>query len=158
MTATTPPEPIVDLLATYFVGGATGAELSDAAVRAMEDGFDSLALRMLAGLTGETSPWEVESLIQRMLRELGLSMPDHSSMVRMMARPMARAFLKGHIAPGDFADHLYALSQKDVHAGHHPWCLLQDEWMLASDGTASTLAEATAALREEAERLAGLYH
>jgi hypothetical protein len=149
------PEPVVDLLATYFVGGASSANLSDAAVRAMEAGLDSPALRMLAGLSGETNAWELESLIQRMLRELGLPMPDRSSVVRLMARPLARVFLAGRISPDAFVDELYALSRHDVREGHHPWCLLQDDWMLARDGTEGTVAEATAALREEAERLVG---
>lgn len=153
---TTPhPEPIVDLLAVYFTGGASSAALSDAAVRALEAGLDSTALRMLAGLSGETNTWELESLIQRMLRELGLSMPDRPTMVRMMAHPLARDFLAGRLSPEAFVNRLYALSHHDTREGHHPWCLLHDEWTLASEGTASSLEEAVAAMREEAERLVG---
>lgn len=154
MTASA-PESVMDLLATYFVGGASNTALSDAAVRAMEAGVDTPALRMLAGLSGATDAWELENLIGRMLRELGMSQPDRSSMVRLKARPLARAFLAGRITPDAFADGLYELSRHDVREGHHPWCLLQDDWMLARDGTAGTVDEAMAALREEAERLVG---
>jgi hypothetical protein len=59
----------MDLLATYFVGGASNAALFDAAVRAMEAGVDTPALRMLAGLSGAADAWELENLIGRTARE-----------------------------------------------------------------------------------------
>ncbi|MFP2905531.1 hypothetical protein ACLESD_10815 [Pyxidicoccus sp. 3LFB2] len=153
------PKPVADLLATFFVAGGGSAEVSDAAVRALEAGLDTPTLCMLAGLSGWTSPWELESLLGRLLRELGLPMPDRAFLVREMARPLARAFLAGRITPDAFAEQLYALSRQDAPnaQGHHPWCQLQDDWMLARDGTQGTVDEATATLRAEAERLAHSY-
>lgn len=147
------PEPLVDLLATFFLRGGGSDEVSDAAVRAMEAGLDSPTLCILAGLSGWTSPSELESLLGRVLRELGLPMPDRTGLVRAMARPLAREFLAGRVSPDEFTDRLYALSRQDPQEGHHPWCQLQDDWMLAREGALGSLTEMTERLREEAVRL-----
>jgi hypothetical protein len=147
------PEPLVDLLASYFIAGGGSAEVSEAAVRALEAGLDSPTLCILAGLSGWVSPSELETLLGRALREFSLPMPDRPVLVRAMARSLARAFLAGGLAPGEFAERLYALSRSDDHGEHHPWCQLHDDWTLARDGTWGTVVEATTSLRAEAERL-----
>lgn len=147
------PETLLDLLASFFVAGGGSTEVSDAATRALEAGLDSPTLRILAGLSEWTSPSELESMIERVLRELGLPMPNRSVLLRAMARPLAIEFLAGRITAGAFANHLYSLSRRDTHDGHHPWCQLQDEWELARDGTWSTVEKAVNHLREEAERI-----
>jgi hypothetical protein len=149
-----PPSPLLDLLVAFFLEEGGSAELSDAAVRALEAGLDSPSLRIVAGLSGWTSPWELESLLGRVLRELELPMPARTALVRAAARPAARAFLQGQLAPEAFVEKLYALSKKDRHRDeHHPWCQLHDDWTLACEGTWGIVAEATALLRDVASRL-----
>lgn len=145
-----------ELLAEFFVRDASSTTISALAVRALERGVDSPSLRVLAGLTGYVSPFELEALIDRMLSELGEARPSRTTLLGALARPHAEAFLAGQLGPADFTRRLYELSHHDPREdAHHPWCELDDLSELEAEGIGHDREEALAQIRAEARRLTG---
>ena len=60
-------------LANYALGNATSDELPIAAIRALEDGYDTPSLRILAWLE---NPWEIDVCLKRVAEESGVKIPS----------------------------------------------------------------------------------
>ncbi len=78
------------------------------ALHALEEGADSESLRVLASLALEKhrSPWEVDALFRRSLKELGWPSLQRSDIPRQRARELCEDFLSGCLSPRRLTDEL----------------------------------------------------
>ncbi len=92
--------------------------LAGTAVAALEDGYDSPSLRVLAGLTSEAME-DAGALFGRALAELPLPLPTGREAVLCLARNTAKAVLGGAMSPHDGARHIWEVSLR-LPAEHVP--------------------------------------
>lgn len=93
-------------------------ELSVVALDALEEGFDSPALRMLAGLS-ENETAEAWDLFDRALAELRIVKPAKRDAVVALAREVAKQIKAGTITPYEGAKEIWDLTLLDLDA-HFP--------------------------------------
>ncbi len=84
-------------------------DLSDAAVRALEDGCDSPSLRILAGLSVADAD-EARAMFDRVLAELNVSRPSKRDAVMHLAREIAKEISSRTKAPYEGAVQIWELS------------------------------------------------
>ena len=73
-------------LAAYSLGFKTDKDLPDIAMTAMEEGYDTASLRMLAGKSEKDSAFELREYFGLALKELGLSLPERKeALTRVVA-------------------------------------------------------------------------
>lgn len=84
-------------------------DLPEAALAALEDGFDSPSLRILAGLTKAESS-EAWQLFNQTLAELNLLIPSKRDAVILLARKSAEQILNGKTNPYEGAKQIWELS------------------------------------------------
>ena len=106
-----------------------GAEAAiDWAVSALEAGHDTPSLRQLAGLTVlSTSVFEVDELIQRIFKEVGLAVPTSEDAKRWLLRDVARRICDGSLDGDEGATQIYRL------AGTVEGCALSHNWIMLCD-------------------------
>ena len=120
----------LDLEASNFVLGRTLSEcLPSLAVKLLAEGYDSSALRMLAGLT-ESQMDEAGPLFKQALLEIGCSLPSPREAVLRLARETAMQILQGEIAPYEGGKRIWDLSLKIDHVVPelHPFVYAASEW------------------------------
>ncbi|WP_406356444.1 hypothetical protein OHB56_28740 [Streptomyces sp. NBC_01635] len=81
-------------------------ELPMLAAHALVDGFDSPALRELAGLPRRSDETEIRDLYVQALHELGICLPDEETAGRCLLVSLAFGLAKGELSPADVADRL----------------------------------------------------
>jgi hypothetical protein len=91
------------------LGLLSAMDLSAAAARALEDGFDSASLRILAGSTA-LEPDEAGAMFERSLAEIGVPKPSKRDAVMRLARDVANGILSGATAPYQGAKEIWELS------------------------------------------------
>lgn len=134
--------------ARYRLGELGGEELPDIAIALMNDGFDSQALRELAGLDRPTRR-EADELFERVLEERGVVVPDQRSAQRLMLEYFLEQIVRGDVAPGDGAYNVWGLVG-DLFESRD-----QDQWMLFA-GVASEFEDHPEAREELAAQIIGL--
>ncbi|MER6148250.1 hypothetical protein [Streptomyces hirsutus] len=82
------------------------SELPMLAAHALVDGFDSPALRELAGLPRRSDETEIRDLYVQALHELGIPLPDEETAGRYLLVSLAFGLAKGELSPADVADRL----------------------------------------------------
>jgi hypothetical protein len=87
-----------DAANAYILGDVSADDLPAVAVQALEDGYDSLALRQLA-LAGQLDSHERRVLFCRALEEVGLSIPSRREAGLAAARSIAEGILNGTTMP-----------------------------------------------------------
>lgn len=98
-TASAGLRPLQNAVTMWAVGFDGSASSVLAAANALADGFDSPALREMAGLPLETSWWVSEDLVREAFAELDLDFPDASSPATKLValRVMCQRFLEAEI-------------------------------------------------------------
>jgi hypothetical protein len=87
-------------IAAFVLGRIPTSDLPRAATQALEEGYDSVDLAVLAGSTsGERSPSELEELWQRGLRHLNKPVPSRASAGRVIRDHYAAQVSSGSVAP-----------------------------------------------------------
>jgi len=100
----------MNLVQALWVLGLLGAErLPEVAIDALEEGIDSPALRMLAGLVKNEIP-EAATIFSRALKELGFPELSRRDAVRVYAIAVSEQILNGKISPLDGANKLWDAS------------------------------------------------
>jgi hypothetical protein len=84
-------------------------ELADVAVAALEEGLDSPALRVLAGLSPDEAN-EARRVLERALAELAVPIPSPRDAVLYLARAIATDVLDGIVAPYEGAKRIWQLT------------------------------------------------
>ena len=73
-------------IAAYSLGFKTDKDLPDIAMTAMEEGYDTASLRMLAGKSEKDSAFELREYFGLALKELGLVLPERKeALTRVVA-------------------------------------------------------------------------
>jgi hypothetical protein len=86
-----------------------GSDAPDWAVDQLVQGRDTPHLRQLAGATGTENAFELEELVDRALRELGLNIPSPERAVLAYSQELARDYLDNRIAREDLLQELCQL-------------------------------------------------
>ncbi len=122
------PRGAVRLLVREFGGLNIGSDFVEWAVQALCDGFDSPALRLLAGLDlgGQVSAFEAAEHFRTALAELRVDLPDQDSLIRTYVREIARDIADGALSPqaGVHRIHSEVLAPFDHPADLMSWCFL----------------------------------
>lgn len=141
------------LLVRRFLGIARTGEYIDWALSELEAGVDTRNLRILAGLSGLDSSFEVEFYFQRALDDLGLKLPDEAAYLEQYVREVLRGVVSGEVEPSDGWSQVHTVwLALDYPAHLCDWVLLGDD---LEPGTYRDLEEGefAVAVRREAERL-----
>ncbi|SIM57590.1 hypothetical protein [Micromonospora cremea] len=99
-------EQLRDLAIRLALGESVGDDLPIAAAYALTGGFDSPALRELAGLS-KGQPREAVDLFRQAMEELGWAVPDESAARLHLMRKAASDLLAGRGDPEDLAHEIY---------------------------------------------------
>jgi hypothetical protein len=87
-------------VAAFVLGKVLRSDLPLAATRALEEGYDSVDLAVLAGSTTvERSPTELEELWRRGLRQLDKPLPGRAEAGRTLRNHYATLVASGSLAP-----------------------------------------------------------
>jgi hypothetical protein len=122
------PPGCAKLLADWTLGHLTGDQAVDWAVKALEAGFDSPSLRILAGLDvgRQVHLFEAEQYLEKSFAELDLEIPDRDLVLWNYANEIASEIASGRLDPELGIDEMH---RKVVDPLGHPeslraWCLL----------------------------------
>jgi hypothetical protein len=89
-------------LANLVLGNAESSSLPRAATSALEEGYDSPHLRILAGEDEEhCNSFEADDLLRKALKELNMSLPSHDEAARILICCWARKIIAGTVSPED---------------------------------------------------------
>ena len=120
------PRGSIELLASAEAGRAVGGDYVQWATAALVEGFDSPALRQLAGLES-TSGFDARPLFDQAVQELDLRLPaTRADLLRTYLRVLARQAVDGTLSP----DQLLEIVHREVVGPlNHPgdldaWCFL----------------------------------
>ena len=134
--------------ARYRLGELSGEELPDIAIALMNDGFDSQALRELAGLDRPTHR-DADELFERVLEERGVVVPDQRSAQRLMLEYLLESIVRGDVDPGDGAYNVWGLVGDLFNSRE------LDQWAIFA-GLASEFEDHPGAREELAAQIIGL--
>jgi hypothetical protein len=121
------PGGTVELLVRKAATSLTGDDLAGWAVRALTDGFDSPALRRLAGLDPPVTCSEAMPVFERAVRELDLAMPDSKdALYRAWLAVLAQEIVDGTRAASEALQlvHRDVLGPLNHPEDLMPWCHL----------------------------------
>ena len=124
------PRNTVPLFAKWHLNSATAAHAAQWATDALEDGFDSPAVRELAGLDLDplASVFEAEHVLLQALRELSIPFPEKATALRAYAVFLAGEISAGRLDPvaGVRKVHQCVVSPLNHPEDVMPWCYLDD--------------------------------
>jgi hypothetical protein len=117
---------LVDLLVQRLDNQLAGAQLVDWAVEALQQGIETKALILLAGMARDCSVYEAGPLLDRGLAELNLPMPAPDGLRRAYVGAVSRAMLAGNVQTDVALDRIH---QRAVSPLNHapdlaPWCFV----------------------------------
>ena len=117
---------LLDLLTRRLDSVVSAAEMVDWATSALEEGVETDAVVLLAGLPRDISMYEAGPLLDRGLAELDLAMPSAEVLRRAYVGAISRALLAGRVSPHDALDRIHRLAVGPL--GHPPdlapWCFV----------------------------------
>lgn len=117
---------LLELLVRRLEDQLAGAQLVDWAVAAVQQGVETDALILLAGLSRECSLYEAGPLLDRGMAELDLAVSDSESLRRAYVGAVSRAILAGKV-PTDVAlerIHRWVVSPLNHPPDLAPWCFV----------------------------------
>jgi len=94
------------VVARFRLGIVPASELPAVAAGALEAGFDSPAVRQLAGADGQDSE-DLKKLFEKSLAELGLSIPTQDEAGLLVARSIAEEVVSGSLKPYEGAKQIW---------------------------------------------------
>lgn len=81
----------------WFENGSIGIrQLPDVALSALEQGYDSPSLRILAGLSDIEDAWKIEAYFSATLRELALTLPEKRCAALLVAKAISEECISGN--------------------------------------------------------------
>lgn len=99
-----------ELAQQWLCQGLHGEDMPGVAADLLERGYDSPTLRRLAGVMGRPSSADVKDLIEQMLLELGVKLPQDDRLARLiLTRQLAREVIAGLRNPWEAVAHVEAL-------------------------------------------------
>lgn len=120
------PPGTVRLLALHAFENATALDCVQWATDALAGGWDSPALRILAGLDLGQLPsvWDATPYLERSLAELHIPLPDREWIVRQYVDDLALQIVRGRIPPREAVEivHRVAIAPLSHPLDLQPWC------------------------------------
>ena len=120
----------LDIAAAKLVLGLLYAEVvPEIGTRALVEGYDSPALRVVAGLI-EAQSDEAIPLFKQALSELTWPLPNQREAVLLLARELAAQVLRGELSPYQGAKKIWWLTREADEVGHEldPFIYAASEW------------------------------
>jgi hypothetical protein len=108
---------LLTLLVQLEQGGFAATDASSWAQDALLEGFDSVSLRVLAGLGPDAQSFEVRPLLRDALRELGITPPVGEPLLRAYASAVAQELHDGHITADVAVERIH---ETVISPLHHP--------------------------------------
>lgn len=150
------PPRFVHMLAMRALSRGWLRDIVKEAGLALQEGFDSPSLRILAGLPEQEpllNPFEVDGYLRRSVEELGHAVPDNASCSRLYARDVAHRIATGGLAPREGCEELAFIWRKE--SGLPSWMQnLNEDLSLARDGIHGDANEIELQIIEHARRFA----
>jgi hypothetical protein len=112
----------------------TGSNLVGWAINALEKGFDSLSLRLLAGLSTPTNEFEVDELLQQLDAEVGIGIPSEEQLLEVYAGLTADDIVSRRISAQEGCRRLGRLALLSPPKAPSEWIVLDEELDLAREG------------------------
>ncbi|MBN2210852.1 MAG: hypothetical protein JW709_05595 [Sedimentisphaerales bacterium] len=105
-----------EMLANLVLKNISYAGMIDIAEQALVEGYDSPHTRILAGEDKEDfNTFEVHSYFQRMVQELGITLPDVEEAARILIRYWMWCIVEGNVEPKKGAQHINIEVYSNVH-------------------------------------------
>src|SRR5689334_20239753 len=122
------PTTTIALLAKKMEGSLVGQDYVDWAVQALTEDFDSPSLAILASLdiSNVVLLWEAEQFFQKVIFELGWSIPDKDTILRTHFITFVHNIQNGTIDPEIGIDRIHreVISPLEHPSDLQGWCLL----------------------------------
>ena len=137
------PESTVEVLVANHFGGISTADLADWAIGALEQGFDSPGLRMLASFRPDEPLSDAWPYFARALRELGYAPPDEETLLRQYSRRLARHILEGALTAAEGVElmHSRVLTPLNHPSDLENWCFMWEGINPSEPGSLRELTE-----------------
>jgi hypothetical protein len=146
----------VRLLGQRRFGLASGSGLVDWGVDALVAGWESQSLNVMAGLSKPPNEFEVDEYVERMMKELGVQMPEEHEFAKLYGMAVARDMLAGKTTPYEGAGELRNLWVRTGHPEHLvPWAMYEEKYDLARDRVYGEVADVGRDILDEARRMLG---
>ncbi|HEX5120587.1 MAG TPA: hypothetical protein VFW65_35860 [Pseudonocardiaceae bacterium] len=104
---------IADIGRDYWLTPLATEDMPMIAARLLADGFDSPALRDVAGLGAGDDPRDVRSAFRQALVELGAWLPDLTAAYLSLGRALANAIVSGEAGLDEVAAHIRTVMELD---------------------------------------------
>jgi len=119
---------LFEALIKWAADNVTGDDYVKWAIAALENGFDSPNLRILAGLPSPAWRSDAEPYLFRALEELQIAIPNRDEVFREYAKEIARKIVNAEISPKEGAE---LIESRVVSPLNHPedliaWCYLSE--------------------------------
>jgi hypothetical protein len=88
-------------IADYVAGNLTTSQLPKIALAGLEQGMDSDSLIILAGMSDNDNPFEIEEYFKKALTELEIKFPDKRKAALELAKYYADEIIAGKVDPVD---------------------------------------------------------
>ncbi len=108
MSQSTLPDHLLEVFAAQFAGVSTGDDLVEWATKALELGFNTRSLRILAGLPTPISETDAEPLFLASLKELGIEVPTVESLWRPYLIWICNMVEHGTVSPDEAANLIHS--------------------------------------------------
>ena len=147
---------LVPLIVKWESRAANSDDVVKWAGQALEQGLDSRALRILAGLDRSSSRAEVDQYFRQTLEDLGWKEPNFKQALASHAKEIAAQILDGKLQPTDGADRIYKISRAlDYPAELARWgCLKGGKESCVGQGATGEKISLEEAIQLEATKLA----
>jgi hypothetical protein len=134
-----------------------GSVIVDWACEALEAGWDSTALAILAGLDKPPNEFELDGYLAKALELLHLEWPDQEALVLISAIITAEGVVSGDVSPQAGCKELSSLYWDLGHPAElRPFYELQLSLELAEEGLGGAVADVIKTILPEAQRLLDL--
>ena len=110
------------------------SDLVSWAIAALERGFDSLALRLLAGLASERSDSTVDELVPQLIEEFEIEVPPPERLLEIYAAMTAEDIVTRRVSVREGCRRLAELALRHPAKASAQWTILDEELDLAVEG------------------------
>jgi hypothetical protein len=111
-------------IAKYVTGNLTTDQLPDIGVIGLQEGLDTPSIRILAGLSKNENPFQIEQYFRQSLKELKIELPDKRQAALELALAIVDEILEGKkdIIEGTSEIKYKAIDSYDFHSENKQYC------------------------------------
>jgi hypothetical protein len=124
----------VRILARGAMSPLSRSDLVNWAIAALERGFDSMALRLLAGLSSGPSDFDVGELVAQLVEQFKIEVPPPARLLEIYAAVIAGDILNRNVSVREGCRLLKELALLNPPKASTQWIILDEELDLAREG------------------------